>query len=47
VIEAMKKVNGLILEGYLGECAFDAVNSKDAAKRKTAVMELVKLYGRK
>lgn len=47
VIEAMKKVNELILEGYLGECAFDAVNSKDAAKRKTAVMELVKLYGRK
>ncbi len=47
VIEAMKKVNELILEGYLGECAFDAVNSKNAAKRKTAVMELVKLYGKK
>lgn len=47
VIEAMKKVNSLILEGYLGECAFDAVNSKDAAKRKEAVMELVKLYSKK
>lgn len=47
VIEAMKKVNGLILEGYLGECAFDAVNSKDAAKRKAAVSELVKLYSKK
>ncbi len=47
VIEAMKKVNGLILEGYLGECAFDAVNSKDAAKRKEAVSELVKLYSKK
>lgn len=47
VIEAMKKVNALILEGYLGECAFDAVNSKDAAKRKAAVSELVKLYSKK
>ncbi|MDQ3018419.1 MAG: metal-sensitive transcriptional regulator [bacterium] len=47
VIEAMKKVNGLILEGYLGECAYDAVNSKDAAKRKAAVSELVKLYSKK
>lgn len=47
VIEAMKKVNGLVLEGYLGECAFDAVNSKDAAKRKEAVQELVKLYSKK
>jgi CsoR family transcriptional regulator, copper-sensing transcriptional repressor len=47
VIEAMKKVNGLVLEGYLGECAFDAVNSKDAAKRKEAVSELVKLYSKK
>ena len=47
VIEALKKINGLILEGYLGECAFDAVNSKNARTRKKAVMELVNLYSRK
>ena len=47
VIEAMKKVNALVLEGYLGECALDAVNSKSAAKRKAAVTELVKLYSKK
>lgn len=47
VIEALKKINTLILEGYLGECAFDAVQSKDAAKRKKAVMELVNLYSKK
>ncbi len=47
VIEALKKVNGLILEGYLGECAFDAVNSANAQKRKKAVMELVNLYSKK
>jgi CsoR family transcriptional regulator, copper-sensing transcriptional repressor len=47
VIEALKKVNTLVLEGYLGECAFDAVNSKDAAKRKKAVAELVNLYSKK
>lgn len=44
VIEAMKKVNSLILEGYLGECALDAVGSNNAAKRKAAVAELVKIY---
>ncbi len=47
VIEALKKINALILEGYLGECAFDAVNSKNATKRKKAVMELVNLYSKK
>lgn len=47
VIEALKKINGMILEGYLGECAFDAVNSKNAQKRKKAVMELVNLYSKK
>jgi CsoR family transcriptional regulator, copper-sensing transcriptional repressor len=47
VIEAMKKVNNLVLEGYLGECALDAVGSKSATKRKAAVMELVKLYSKK
>jgi DNA-binding FrmR family transcriptional regulator len=47
VIEALKKINGLILEGYLGECAFDAVNSKNAKTRKKAVMELVNLYSKK
>lgn len=47
VIEAMRKVNALVLEGYLGECALDAVGNKSAAKRKAAVMELVKLYSNK
>lgn len=47
VIEALKKVNNLILEGYLGECALGAVSSKDPKKRKAAVAELVKLYSKK
>lgn len=47
VIEALKKINTLILEGYLGECAFDAVNNKNPAKRKKAVAELVNLYAKK
>lgn len=47
VIEALKKVNKLVLEGYLGECALDAVSSKSPAKRKAAVQELVKLYSKK
>lgn len=46
VIEAMKKVNNLVLEGYLGECAIDA-NSASAAKRKAAIAELVKIYSKK
>ena len=47
VIEAMKKVNQLVLEGYLGECSYDAVNSKNMAKRKKAISELVNLYTKK
>lgn len=47
VTEAMKKVNKLVLEGYLGECALDAVVSKSTAKRKAAVTEIVKLYSKK
>lgn len=47
VIEALKKINTLILEGYLGECAYDAVNSKNLAKRKKAIAELVNLYTKK
>jgi DNA-binding FrmR family transcriptional regulator len=47
VIVAMKKVNHLVLEGYLGECAYDAVNSKNMAKRKKAISELVNLYSKK
>jgi DNA-binding FrmR family transcriptional regulator len=43
----LRKVNELILEGYLGECALDAVNNKSAAKRKEAVKELVKIYTKK
>lgn len=46
VIEAMKKVNNLILEGYLGECVIDA-KSTNPAKRKTAVEELIKIYSKK
>lgn len=47
VIEALKKVNQLILEGYLGECAWNAMNSKDAKQRKQAIAELVTLYSKK
>jgi DNA-binding FrmR family transcriptional regulator len=46
VIEAMKKVNNLILEGYLGECVLDA-KSTNPAKRKAAVEELIKIYSKK
>lgn len=46
VIEALRKVNALILKGHLGICAWDAVNSKNGKKRAAAVAELVKLYGR-
>ncbi len=44
VIEALKKINQLILKGHLGSCAWDAVNSKNTAKRKQAISELVNLY---
>jgi DNA-binding FrmR family transcriptional regulator len=47
VIEALRKVNHLVLEGYLGECALDAVSNKSALKRKKAVTELVKIYSKK
>ncbi|HEX3099726.1 MAG TPA: metal-sensitive transcriptional regulator [Patescibacteria group bacterium] len=46
VIEAMKKVNSLILEGYLGECVLDA-KSSNPTKRKEAVKELIKIYTKK
>ncbi len=46
VIEAMKKVNSLVLEGYLGECVLDA-NSTNKAKREVAVKELIKIYSKK
>lgn len=44
VIEALKKINQLILKGHLGSCAWDAVNSKNSSKRKKAIEELVNLY---
>jgi len=47
VIEALKKVNQMVLSGYLGECAWDAMHAKDVAKRKQAVAELVKIYSKK
>lgn len=47
VIEALKRINEMILEGYLGECAWDAVNSKNFARRKKAIRELVSLYSKK
>lgn len=46
VIEAMKKVNELVLEGYLGECVLDA-KSSSPTKRKEAVKELIKIYSKK
>ena len=46
VIEALKKINQMILDGYLGECAWDAVNNKNSAQRKKAVNELIKLYSK-
>ena len=46
VIEALKKINQLVLNGHLGVCAWDAVNSKNTAKRRAAIQELVKLYGK-
>ena len=46
VIEALRKVNQMILEGHLGVCAYDAVNSKDTRKRQKAIEELVKLYSK-
>ncbi|MEK7161915.1 MAG: metal-sensing transcriptional repressor [Patescibacteria group bacterium] len=46
VIEALKKINQMILEGHLGICAWDAVNSKNSNKRKAAVSELLKLYSK-
>lgn len=46
VIEALKKINQMILEGHLGICAWDAVNSKNTNKRKAAVSELLKLYSK-
>lgn len=44
VIEALKKINHMILEGYLGVCAWDAVNSKNSKHRQNAIREMVKLY---
>jgi CsoR family transcriptional regulator, copper-sensing transcriptional repressor len=44
VIEALRKINQLILSGHLGVCAWDAVHSKNTSKRKKAISELVKLY---
>jgi DNA-binding FrmR family transcriptional regulator len=44
VIEALKKINQLILEGHLGVCAWNAVHSKDATKREKAISELISLY---
>lgn len=46
VIEALKKINRMILEGHLDFCAWDAVNSKNSSKRKEAVEELLKIYGK-
>jgi len=46
VIEALKKINQLILEGELGVCAWDAVNNKDSAKRKKAIQQIVQMYSK-
>lgn len=44
VIEALKKINQLILQGHLGVCAYNAINGKNSRQRQKAVAELVKLY---
>ncbi|PIR96400.1 MAG: transcriptional regulator [Candidatus Doudnabacteria bacterium CG10_big_fil_rev_8_21_14_0_10_42_18] len=46
VIEALRKINKLVLEGHLGVCAWDAVNSKNSKTRKKAINELVNLYSK-
>ena len=46
VIEALRKINTMVLSGHLGVCAWDAVNSKDSNKRKKAISELMQLYGK-
>ena len=46
VIEALRKINQMILSGHLGVCAWDAVHSKNSTKRKQAISELVNLYSK-
>jgi DNA-binding FrmR family transcriptional regulator len=46
VIEALRKINQMILNGHLGVCAWDAVHSKNSSKRKQAIAELVNLYSK-
>lgn len=46
VIEALRKINQMILNGHLGICAWDAVHSKNSSKRKQAVDELINLYAK-
>jgi DNA-binding FrmR family transcriptional regulator len=46
VIEALRKINQMILSGHLGVCAWDAVHSKNSSKRKQAISELVNLYSK-
>ncbi|MDR3643361.1 MAG: metal-sensing transcriptional repressor [Candidatus Doudnabacteria bacterium] len=46
VIEALKKINQMILNGHLGICAWDAMHSKNSSKRKQAIAELMNLYAK-
>jgi DNA-binding FrmR family transcriptional regulator len=46
VIEALRKINQMVLSGHLGVCAWDAVNSKNSSKRRQAISELVSLYSK-
>ena len=46
VIEALRKINQMILNGHLGICAWDAVYSKNSSKRRQAVNELISLYSK-
>jgi DNA-binding FrmR family transcriptional regulator len=46
VIEALRKINQMILSGHLGICAWDAVHSKNTSKRKQAIAELINLYSK-
>jgi DNA-binding FrmR family transcriptional regulator len=46
VIEALRKINQMILQGHLGICAWDAVHGKNSKQRKQAIDELINLYAK-
>ncbi|HEB01455.1 MAG TPA: metal-sensing transcriptional repressor [Candidatus Portnoybacteria bacterium] len=44
VVEAIKKVNDLLLENHLNTCATTAIKSKKEAQRKKVIKELLDIY---